>query len=47
MTGVRIAATPTVASLDDLLRAEVEVLVDEPADDLVIDGAGRECLDVE
>src|SRR5258708_6186752 len=34
-------------ALDDLLRAEVEVFIDEPADHLVVDGASAERLDVE
>src|SRR5438876_5171324 len=34
-------------AFDDLLRAEVEVLVDESPDDLVVDGPGAERLDVQ
>src|SRR5260370_41420272 len=34
-------------ALDDLLRTEVEVLVDEPADHVVVDGPRAEGLDIQ
>src|SRR5579859_434458 len=45
--GLPVDRPPEAEALDDLLRPEVEVLVDEPADDLVVDGAGAEGLDVQ
>src|SRR5205814_7595012 len=45
--GLAIDRTAQVEARDDLPRSEVEMLVDEPADDLVVHGPGAERLDVQ
>src|SRR5437762_7237203 len=45
--GLPIDGTAEIEARDDLARPEVEVLVDEPADDVVVHGPGAERLDVQ
>src|SRR2546423_1533152 len=45
--GLAVDRAAEPEALDDLLRPEVEMLIDEPTDDLVVDGPRPEGLDVE